>query len=208
VSDRVSLARRLARAVGLGRRPHLPSRETWEREYQQGSWAYLGSAEEMPRYAVLARYLHQHCPGASLVDAGCGEGILLDHLWPGSWSSYLGIDFSARAIQLAQVRRRANVEFVEGDVASHDPGPEARYDAVIFNEVLYCTPNPAAVVAHWLPRLKPGGMLLASIYAPWLESLAPILRSLDSASRSSTAFEVAHPASGRRWSIRIWTGLG
>jgi 2-polyprenyl-3-methyl-5-hydroxy-6-metoxy-1,4-benzoquinol methylase len=204
MASEAGFLRQLLRRAGLGSRYQLPTRETWEREYREGSWDYLRADEEMPRYAVIATCLRTHCPGGALLDAGCGEGILCDHLWPGSYSQYLGIDFSAAAIERARARPRRQASFDVGDVTSYAPGPDRRFDAIIFNEVLYCTNDPAAVIAHWQPFLQPQGIMIASIYAPWMKKMQPVLQAAEAQARWTEAYAVHHPRTGRSWVIRAW----
>jgi 2-polyprenyl-3-methyl-5-hydroxy-6-metoxy-1,4-benzoquinol methylase len=203
-----TLLSQLLRKVGIGGRYELPSRETWEREYRDGSWDYLQSDEEMPRYAVIADYLRTHCPGGALLDAGCGEGVLCDHLWPGSYSQYLGIDFSVEAIARAGRRARPDTMFMVADVSTHVPEPARRFDAIVFNEVLYCTTDPRAVIAHWTRYLQPQGVMVASIYSPWLKKLAPVFQEVEARARHTEEYAVHHPGTRRSWVIKIWSAPG
>jgi 2-polyprenyl-3-methyl-5-hydroxy-6-metoxy-1,4-benzoquinol methylase len=204
--SRFPALKKLLRRVGLGSRYELPSRQTWEQEYRQGAWDYLRSDEEMPRYAVIATYLRQHCPGGLVLDAGCGEGILCDHLWPGSYSHYCGIDFSSEAIARANARPRAHASFDVADVTTYVADAARRFDAIVFNEVLYCTEEPGAVVRRFREYLKPQGILITSTYSPWLRKMQPANEQLDAAAEWSEEYAVNHHGTGRSWVIRIWGG--
>lgn len=196
--------KQLLRKAGIGGKYQLPSRQTWENEYREGSWDYLRSDEEMPRYAVIATYLRKHCPGGVLLDAGCGEGILCDHLWPGSYAQYLGLDFSSEAIARANARPRVNASFEVADVTCYAADAGRRFDAVIFNEVLYCTEDPAAVISSFARHLRPQGILVASIYSPWLRKMQPVIEQVEADAGWTEEFAVHHQRSGRSWTIKIW----
>ena len=56
------------------------------------------------RMAWAARFLNSKLHGLSVLELGCGSGILASHLLRSGLSSYVGLDFSASAIQSANTR--------------------------------------------------------------------------------------------------------
>ncbi len=52
----------------------------WEEAYASGRWDYLADIGELPRYGIVAEYLHKLIGRGRLLDAGCGEAIPVDYL--------------------------------------------------------------------------------------------------------------------------------
>ena len=102
-----------------------------------------------------------HVPGgASLLDAGCGEGSLLARLPAGV--AYWGVDASAEAIEAARRlhRGRPNARFERGDLRSAHLGI-GRFDAVAFLNMLGEEGLDGARALRKLrAALRPGGRLL------------------------------------------------
>lgn len=138
------------------------SREQWERQYRAGDWELLRGTDELARYSVLVGYLHHLHPGGSLLDVGCGEGLLRDRLAPLGYSRYLGIDLSAAAIEAAAGRADSRADFAAAD-AEHFV-PPARFDAIVFNECLYYFEDPVATVRRFRAHLSAGGTLVVSMF--------------------------------------------
>ena len=105
-------------------------------------------------------------PGAlgSVLEVGCAEGHFTVKL-AGRASRVVAVDISA--VALARARRRApSAAFVEADLLTWEPGPEAPFDAVVLGDVLYYLDRPGvgaefdglfARVASWI---RPGGRLV------------------------------------------------
>lgn len=144
----------------LRRLLRLDSERRWNRQYAAGGWEWLRGLDELAHYSVLAGYLLRIKPGARVLDVGCGEGLLLDHLHPSACSSYLGVDF-AEAIRQAGRRETAAVRFAVGDMI--DFHSDERFDAIIFNESLYYLPDTLHGLRHYEDMLAPDGVFLVSM---------------------------------------------
>jgi 2-polyprenyl-3-methyl-5-hydroxy-6-metoxy-1,4-benzoquinol methylase len=204
----LDFARRAARRILLrGDRRPMPTVDVWQHEYQSGGWQHLWSDEELPRYALLAAYLRQRCPGGDLLDLGCGQGILCDRLWPGSYASYLGVDLSATAIARASARHQPAASYQCADVERYVPEADQRFDAVVFNEVLYYFAHPEAVVARFVKFLKPDAIVLASLFEPSLLTIRAAIRKIDDAAAWKQQFSVTHQSSEKSWIIKSWGGF-
>src|SRR5438876_6993820 len=75
--------------------------EEWDSQYEKGHWEYMKCLEEVGRYSLIAGYIHYLKPGGSILDVGCGEGILQQRLNLDGISKYVGIDISKVAIDAA-----------------------------------------------------------------------------------------------------------
>src|SRR5262249_48221331 len=110
-------------------------------------------------YAVVASYLKRLAPGGSVLDVGCAHGILAREVAPHA-ARYLGIDRDASSISVA---RQSNLERAEFEVAdAHDYVPEGRFDAIVFNEVLYYLREPLQVLQRYADFLTFDGVLILS----------------------------------------------
>jgi len=158
------LARRarslLTRLRGPPRRPPLPGIDQWNSEYESGKWAYLGGLPELARYSILIGYLQHFKPGGSILDVGCGEGVLHRRLQPHAYSRYLGVDCAGSAIRTLQARGAGNSAFIAADAESYLPAE--RFDALVFNEVLYYFRDPDSALARYARALNSGGIILVS----------------------------------------------
>lgn len=148
------IARGARRLVGLDRE------RRWNKQYAEGGWEWLRKLDELAHYSVLAGYLLRLKPRARVLELGCGEGLLLDHLHPGSFSSYQGVDF-AEPIAQAQGRASEDVRFSVGDMVDFATGEQ--FDAIVFNESLYYLPDVLAGLLHYEAMLARDGVFLVSM---------------------------------------------
>jgi SAM-dependent methyltransferase len=158
--DRPSLASRLLRKLGY-------------RDSEWGDWRGLDSEEQAPRYDLIESWRTMNKPSGSILDLGCGEGLVLDriHQSPSPAMTYCGIDRSAKAIEIARSKiRRPNVEkFICGDIRDFSLAENDLFDLILFNEVLYYLPNPnkdpVDVVRQYEKlHLKEGGLIMVSVW--------------------------------------------
>jgi SAM-dependent methyltransferase len=147
-------------ATGRGDAP--VGKEVWEEQYRQGNWELMRRFDEVARYSVIAAYLHHLRPGGSVLDVGCGEGLLADHLRPFGYSRYLGVDLSETAIGQAAGRTDATTAFAAADAESYVP-PE-RWDAIVFNECVYYFNDPVGTVGRHEAFLAEGGVFVVSTF--------------------------------------------
>lgn len=138
-------------------------RRAWDREYASGRWSYMTDLEESPRYAVIAGFLRELTPDGHYLDVGCGEGTLFRHLGEGGGGSYLGIDVSSTALRRARQRfQEAGAGLALADAESFVV--DRRFDAIVFNEVLYYLTEPLVAVRRYYDLLALGGVTIVSTY--------------------------------------------
>ena len=182
------LSRRGRRADGL-----VQPAAAWEAQYAVGRWDCLAQLHELARFSVLAGYIHHLKPGAAVLDAGCGQGVLLSRLPGACYSRYVGIDVSGSAIAVAQRRQNERSSFLVADCESYSP--VGHFDVIVFNEVLCCLLDPLRTVERYVRSLNADGLLLVSLCTAARGS-AGILRRLERA--YSTVDEVRVVHSGRK----------
>ena len=149
--------------VNRGRRSDglLQSAQTWEAQYAAGRWDYLAELSELARFSVLAGYICHLKPGGTVLDTGCGQGVLLRRLPVSCYSKYVGIDLSDSAISVAREHANERSTFLVADCEEYSPA--GQFDVLVFNEVLCCLHDPLGTVERYARSLNPGGLLLVSL---------------------------------------------
>lgn len=130
--------------------------EYWSESYKSGRWDYLWSDEQLKRYQLIQSWC-RHIGTVSLLDVGCGEGVLLRDLPPGKIRSYLGLDFSSTAIKSASFSWKEH-PFAKFEVYDAEKLTERNwqpYDTIVFNEILYSLHNPAELLDKVLNEQAP-----------------------------------------------------
>ncbi len=146
-------------------------------------------AQELAKFSELAhkwwdpqsefRPLHQINPlrlewidslaglaGKTVLDVGCGGGILAESVARRGARSVLGIDLAARPLGVARLHAlEAGVENLEyREIATEALAAEmpGRFDVVTCMEMLEHVPDPAAVVQACATLARPGGWVFFS----------------------------------------------
>ena len=115
----------------------LQRREGWEQSYAAGKWEYLSGIEELAHYSVILGYAW-YLQSNSILDVGCGEGVLTRILQAFPYEAYHGVDVSAHAIAAAEARYgNTKTRFFRADAEAFRP--ERCFDTIIFNKYLQGT---------------------------------------------------------------------
>ena len=132
------------------------ARQNWDATFRNGKWDYLSDLGEMPRYALIAGYIRKFKRDGTVLDAGCGQGILFDYLDAGS-IAYSGFDVSEAAI--AEARRRApGGQLSVCNVEEYQTDRTTTFDVIIFNEVLPHVEDPIGTLDRFVNILNPEGV--------------------------------------------------
>jgi 2-polyprenyl-3-methyl-5-hydroxy-6-metoxy-1,4-benzoquinol methylase len=178
LANRAASGRALLRSVAkraddwgrrLGLLPYRPERRTsaeWSAEYDAGALDYYGRLDELGRYSAVVGYVGWLTAEAlappTLLDIGCGPGLLRRHLERVPLAEYVGIDLSEAAIRAAREQDFARSRFVVGDVGTTaERGP---FDIVVLNEVLYYAADTDAFLEQLRSMLTDTGALVVSVW--------------------------------------------
>lgn len=137
----------------------------WNRQYKKGRWEYLKNDVEAPRYSKIVGAIKQYAKTQpTVLDLGCGEGVLRMRLENESIGYFLGIDFSKVSIKNATKYNFKNSDFQVADLHYYKPPQE--FDVIVFNEAFYYINDAvrAKVLNRVLGTLKKGGLLITSIF--------------------------------------------
>jgi 2-polyprenyl-3-methyl-5-hydroxy-6-metoxy-1,4-benzoquinol methylase len=132
----------------------------WDQDYQAGRWDGADEKEQLSRYALLGGIITL-TGASSLLDVGCGRGLLREFIPPDALTSYTGLDVSQVALN-----KVSNPKPYEKFVCTRleDWQPEGVYEAIVMNEVLYYLEDPCEALNKMSRCLHPGGALVISIY--------------------------------------------
>src|ERR1700712_1664143 len=137
------LHRLLFRRFGFGSR--VP-KSIWEKQFNKGDWDYLESKDEAQHYQTILKFFDQQKNKNSILDIGCGKGVLYKYLKENGLLSgvdYMGIDLSETAIR-AVLQRFPETNFKQQDF--ENKSLEKKFDVIIFNESLYYFPLPLKII--------------------------------------------------------------
>lgn len=156
----------LARIGDIVRGRDEKTREFFAKASREGS--ELGLAPELPAYlAALGALLPRR---ALAVDAGTGDGVLLDLLAP-VFERVVAVDRSAAQLERAtrRVKQRGyhNVELLQAELGAPEllERVAQKADVVVAARVLHHAPLPRVALAELAALLRPGGKLLVIDYA-------------------------------------------
>ena len=125
-------------------------------------WRRLEGLDEMAHYAVIAGYLVRLAPGGSILDVGCGQGLLAQYIAP-FVGRYLGIDRDEPCIKAAKESGVENAVFEVAD--AHSYAPASAFDAIVFNESLWYLRDPLNILRRYADCLTPNGVVVVSLAA-------------------------------------------
>lgn len=186
-------------------RPASLARE-WDLSYRLGRWDRLRGPAEGRRYAAVAALLTRLGKGRRVLDLGCGEGLLLDHLR--SARGYVGVDLSREAVRRAKERRPGG-RFVAAEGLRYLRSCRGRFAAVALGEVLYYFPTPLAVLDACRRVLAPEGIVVVTMYVPppgsarWRRAVRGIWAGLDASPwRTVEDLRLRASSGGTAWRIR------
>lgn len=101
-------------------------------------------------------------PGKSVLDVGCGGGILAESM-ARRGANVLGIDLASKPLKVAQLHayesQVAGLDYREVSAEALADEMPGRFDAVTCMEMLEHVPDPSAIVSACARLAKPGGWL-------------------------------------------------
>jgi len=149
----------------LDRFHHWRRKRRWDKQYKSGKWENLKSEKESKRYFQIIDYLKTYgLKNPSILDIGCGDGVLNERMKDFAYSYFLGLDFSKVSIDQAKKKNFVKAEFISEDVISFRP--TRNFDAIVLNEAFYYIHDSEKnnVLNRMLDHLNDGGILITSIY--------------------------------------------
>jgi len=171
-------------------------KDFWENRYTETYHDLLESRNEIGRHGVIAEYITKIIRKGTVLDIGCGTGILAE-LLDLDLFQYTGLDIAREAIALARGKqpglknRFHNIRFEEYQ-------SEKPFDVIVANEILYYV--DAGIFFKQCNRLlAPRGHLIVSVFDfKKGKTLLPVIKA-----RLATPFEisVSNPEADLKWEV-------
>lgn len=115
----------------------------------------------MQRLNAARDFLSKYTLGGAILEIGCGEGVFFQNVSGVDYSFYEGIDLSEVAI--GRINKTEKSLFVEADMEKYVPVNDP-FAIIVFNEVLYYSKNPLALLRKYNQFLASDGVLLVGMY--------------------------------------------
>ena len=144
---------------------HWRRRKRWNKQYRKGRWESLKSDIEAHRYAQIIDFLNKYAvDDPSILDLGCGDGVLNERMKDFNYDYFLGIDFSSVSIEKALAKKLPRSDYRSVDIIQFKPRCE--FDVIIFNEVFYYIPESekTRVMEQLFDSLTENGIIITSIF--------------------------------------------
>ena len=144
---------------------HWRRKLRWNKQYKSGRWDSLQSEKEATRYNEIVDLIAKHSrDNRSILDIGCGDGVLNMRMGDLPYSYFLGIDFSSVSIDKAKEHSFPNSEFLTADAITFKPA--RNFDVIVFNEAFYYIHDSEKqnVLDRMMDHLNEDGVLIISIY--------------------------------------------
>lgn len=151
-----ALGRLVARLTG-----RRTAQSRWDERWADPAFYATYRVDELAHYSILAGYQKELKRGGSVLDVGCGDGILRAHLHADAFTRYVGIDFQ-EAVARALARADERTAFSASDMRLY--APDQRFDVIVFNESLYYVEEPIAELRRYAAFLVGDGLFLVSMH--------------------------------------------
>jgi len=186
--------------------------DDWDETFRNGNWDDLGDLSQAARHALIAGYVHKLVRRGHVLDAGCGEGVLIDY-FDTARIEYTGFDISRTAIQRAQ-EQHPSARLCSSSIEDFVPPAGVQYDAVIFNDSLSTLKSPIEMIDRYSAFVRPAGYIIVSQYqSPNPLGNGALLTRMFEAElaagryRVAVRTEVVNRDTDRRWRSYCLTGV-
>ena len=183
--------------------PVRVSQTEWDSMYARGAWDRLRDIHELAHYSVIGGYIKFIRPNGTILDVGCGEGLLLDVTASDTYSFYVGIDISEQAVQSALKKKKQRAQFIRAEAELYNA--EQLFDVIVFNESLYYFDDPLRVVKRYERFLNKNGVFIVSMYERG--KTRHVWKMLE---MEYEVYDEVHISSGTQvfWDVKVLTPLG
>jgi 2-polyprenyl-3-methyl-5-hydroxy-6-metoxy-1,4-benzoquinol methylase len=189
--------------LGFGRRV---TKQVWEKEYTGTTWDFLASEREKVHYEAVLGQVKKAGSLESILDLGCGEGVLYDYLKKSLTEpfGYYGVDISETAVAKAlQKFPGIDVKVVDYDFER----VSGRFKLIIFNEVLNYFVKPIETVKKAInENLEDDGVIIISMYDDGSGRNNRIWKNIDS-NFKVLSHDTVRNSTGVSWNIKTIKSL-
>jgi 2-polyprenyl-3-methyl-5-hydroxy-6-metoxy-1,4-benzoquinol methylase len=134
----------------------------WDYQYKSGLWDVLKSPKEYERFEVVRKFIYQYSKKGSLLELGCGIGLLQAALDRNSYKKYIGIDISNEAIKIAKRLEDQRTFYLKENMENYEP--KDNFDLIVFSETIYYSKFPIALIEKYFNYVTVEGKIIISIF--------------------------------------------
>ena len=179
----------------------LDSRERC-RHYSSGLSDCLEEPSEMGHYWMIAGYCRLKFQQPSVLDVGCGRGLLEEKLRAVSYSSYTGMDISMPALKKARQRIQPSCQLICADLLN--PPIRKHFDVVIFNESLIPGMPITDILRRYFGLLTADGRIIMSLFNGRNRALTrPVWEEIRRSFQMEDATDLENLPSRKSWTIAL-----
>ncbi|HEV8130582.1 MAG TPA: class I SAM-dependent methyltransferase [Acidobacteriota bacterium] len=188
----------------MNRRRQLTNEKSaadWNQEYLGGQWEFLSKWEEMGRYWIIAGYCAL-LSRPSVLDIGCGTGLLEEKLRLVPYSSYTGVDISETALRKARSRIPPACQLICTDFLNSCL--RKKYDIIVFNEVFLPGMRAVEILEKYFKFLSQGGrIVLCAFDGRNHKAREPFWKEIRQHLNVEDCSRIEHLESHKRWTIAL-----
>ena len=129
-------------------------REAFGEDFSQDGFSDIGQVNMILPYIPEGE-------ATRILDIGCGNGKMLRYLQSKKKCSIYGFDYSANAIETANLYKGENAEFKEGIIGEAEY-PEEFFDVIVSMDTMYFAKDMRAFVGQMKQWLKKGGTIFVA----------------------------------------------
>lgn len=141
---------------------------SWNEQYADGAWNRLRNMREFAHYGSVAAYVNARRQSVSVLDLGCGEGILFNFMNAKIIANYTGVDISVVALEGARSNIANSADphtrcrLICAPAEVYSPETDEKFDFIILNEVLHYCNDPKSLLEKLRPHLSLDGVMIVS----------------------------------------------
>ena len=148
---------------GLSSTGFYNTKKRFDDQFRTGFWNYLSNLDELGHYSVIVGYCYYWKTDPSILDVGCGEGILWEKFFKNNYSYYEGLDLSNEALNRIKHLTDKKTKFTLTDMLEYST--DKNFDVIVFSESIYFLDDLeklSLMINKYLGFLKPEGKIIVS----------------------------------------------
>ncbi len=185
----------------VARLTHPAPARDWEHEYADGAWSLLSGLDEMSRYWIATGYCSL-IRNPSILDVGCGPGLLEQKLRLLPYGSYTGTDISPSALREARRQMPPESRLICSDF--NQIAVAATFDRIVFMESMEPQLPVIDILRKHVPLLGPDGRIVLSLFDGKSGiATGDLWKAIAAQFRIEDATHLHNLPSGKRWTVGL-----